>query len=350
MSPAHHAAPPSSSSSSAESSRSPSARRSRSKASCHAWRSRACRAAAMGSSRVRWVTEGWYDELPALGGALLPLDGRRVRPQPFQAVVFAVLVLEHVGHEVDEVEEDPPALPPPLASDRAKALGLHRPLDLLGHGADLAIAGPRGDHEVVRDDDQFADVEDEHVPALLGGGCPCRGDRCPTGLRHRPPAKSRPTTTITSASWGWAPSRTCPVPSSLRAARAEGTSSSLVAVILVTWTSKRFAFVDCIRRKPCGIRILATSSPIPGSPTPFNTTRRTSSPPRGTNRSATRRRTPSSSGRRRPDPRSTTGRESRSAGSGLDAASTGRSGSGHASTVPGRAGTAPRRPASTYCH
>src|SRR5919106_1335894 len=157
--PAHQAALEKSSRSSGSSDPPVSASEKWSKASCQACRSSASRAAATESSTVLVVTGEWY-RLAARSHALLPADRGGIGPQALQGVVPALLVQEHVGHEVDEVQEHPSALALSLPPDRLHPPVPDRSLDLLGDGSDLPVAGTRGDDEVVGDHDEVPDVED----------------------------------------------------------------------------------------------------------------------------------------------------------------------------------------------
>jgi hypothetical protein len=103
-------------------------------------------------------------------------DHRGVPPQPLQVVVGPLLLEEHVHDEVDEVEQDPARLVLPLAAQRAGPLLTAGALDLLGDGADLAVAVAGADDEVVGDDERLGDVEDEDVAGLLRGCRRCGGE------------------------------------------------------------------------------------------------------------------------------------------------------------------------------
>src|SRR5687768_8741346 len=80
---------------------------------------------------------------PALSGGALrcvlgPVDARGVAPQSLEVVVLALLVGEHVHHDVDVVQEDPAPLGLALAADRLAAELAKRLLDLLDDRSDLA--------------------------------------------------------------------------------------------------------------------------------------------------------------------------------------------------------------------
>src|SRR5581483_2251939 len=102
------------------------------------------------------------------GALLLPFDSGSVAPQTLEVVVLALLLREHVDHDVHVVEEDPLCLGLALAPE-----GLHPGLpegllDLLDDRLDLPVARARCDHEEVRDHDQVVDVQDHDVGRLLG--------------------------------------------------------------------------------------------------------------------------------------------------------------------------------------
>src|SRR5512132_2035030 len=103
------------------------------------------------------------------GVRFFPLHSRGIAPQALEVVVLALLLTEDVDDDVHVVEEHP--LPPvlALASDGLDAQTFANTLlDLLDQRADLAVAGTRGDHEVIGDHDQLADVQDHDVARLLG--------------------------------------------------------------------------------------------------------------------------------------------------------------------------------------
>src|SRR5438105_12639878 len=94
--------------------------------------------------------------LLALRGAgyrrLLPMPARSVGPEPFEVVVAAHLIEEHVDDEVPVVEQDPLGVGAPLGAQRGGPSGrLDLGLDLLSDGEHLAPVGPTGDDEGVGD-------------------------------------------------------------------------------------------------------------------------------------------------------------------------------------------------------
>src|SRR6266496_805607 len=114
----------------------------------------------------------------------IPLHDRGVPPQVLEAVVLALLVMEHVDDEVDEVQQYPTACLVALRSNRSDPLALQLAGDLVGDGVDLAVGTARGDHEVVGDRDELADVEDDDSSALLRGGGPGGQSREVASVRH----------------------------------------------------------------------------------------------------------------------------------------------------------------------
>src|SRR5918994_6384248 len=140
--------------------------------------------------------------------------------------------------DIDVVEEPPARVALALAARRADVELLpERALDLLDDRLDLA-AGRRGaDHEVVRDDDQPAHVQDDDVLSLLrrggagggGGRVAARRDRpaSPLLVPARHPVKSSPTMIVMSpipdGTWD---TRTRPTPSASRIRRASATAPS----------------------------------------------------------------------------------------------------------------------------
>src|SRR5919198_2324528 len=78
-------------------------------------------------------------------------DHGGVPPEPLQVVVVALLLQEHVDHEVHEVEEDPARLPLAFAPQRPGALGAAGAFDLLDDGADLAGVSRPAKDEIVGD-------------------------------------------------------------------------------------------------------------------------------------------------------------------------------------------------------
>src|SRR6266496_2711662 len=66
-------------------------------------------------------------------------DHWSVTPEPLEVVVLALLLMEDVHHDVDEVQQDPVRLALALAAQRPGALLTTGALDLLGDRANLAI-------------------------------------------------------------------------------------------------------------------------------------------------------------------------------------------------------------------
>src|SRR6266498_4027142 len=93
-----------------------------------------------------------------------------VAPEPLEVVVLALLLVEDVHHDVDEVQQDPVGLALALAPQGSRAIRAAGALDLLGDRANLAIIGAGADDEVVADDQRLGDVQDDHVTSLLVSG------------------------------------------------------------------------------------------------------------------------------------------------------------------------------------
>src|ERR671914_2304124 len=120
-------------------------------------------------------------ERPSLTGRrdrvrLFPVEPWSVAPQPLEVVEGALLRPEDVHDHVDVVEEPPARVTLAFAPRRADIeLLLQGALDLIDHRLDLAGGSGGADHEVVRDHDQLADVQDDDVLGLLrrggSGGC-----------------------------------------------------------------------------------------------------------------------------------------------------------------------------------
>src|SRR6266516_8138663 len=66
---------------------------------------------------------------------------RGVAPEALEVVVLALLLVEDVHDDVDEVQQDPVGLALALSPQRSRALHAAGALDLLVDGADLAIVG-----------------------------------------------------------------------------------------------------------------------------------------------------------------------------------------------------------------
>src|SRR5918994_1868435 len=221
---------------------------------------------------------------------LFPVDPWGVAPQSLEVVVVALRGTEDVDDHVDVVGEPPSGVPLALASSRTHAqLLLQGPLDLLDHTLDLPARGRGADHEVIRDHDQPAHVEDHDVLGLLrGGGSGGDGGRVaarrdlpasPLLVRIRHSVKSSPTMIVMSPiPDGTRETPTRPTPSARRIRSASGTAAAPFATTFVRSYPNGSAFCETTTRKPSGSSIAATSSPRPGAPTPFSTITGTGSP------------------------------------------------------------------------
>ena len=169
-------------------------------------------------------------EWPSLTGRgnrvrLFPVHARGIAPEPFEIVEGSLLGAEHVDHDVDVVEEPPAGvtltLPPRgrTSSCSFRARSTSSTTDLTwrrGSGS--------ADHEVVRDHDQRAHVEDDDVLGLLRRGCSGGGGgrfaarrdppAAPLLVPARHPVKSSPTMIVMSPiPDGTCETRTRPTPS-----------------------------------------------------------------------------------------------------------------------------------------
>ena len=122
--------------------------------------------------------ELWALGCPSLPGGcgvlLLPLEPRRVTPQPLQVVVGALFLAEHMDDDVDVIQEPPASLVLALATDRLLPQRTDRVARSLRSRSSAGGSRRRADHEVVGDHDELVDVQDGDV-----GGPACR----------RPPAR-----------------------------------------------------------------------------------------------------------------------------------------------------------------
>src|SRR5687768_7325417 len=176
---------------------------------------------------------------------LFPLQPRCVAPEALEVVESSLLGSEDVHHDVDVVEEPPAGVTLALTSGRADVELLpERALDLLDHGLDLPGGRRRADHEVVRDHDQLAHVQDDDVLSLLrrggagggGGRVAARRDlpASPFLVPARHPVKSSPTMIVMSPSPdGTWDTPTRPTPRARRILRASASASSLFAMMRV---------------------------------------------------------------------------------------------------------------------
>src|SRR5215211_2250518 len=175
---------------------------------------------------------------------LLPVQSRRVAPQPFEVVVLALGGTEDVDDDVDVIEEPPARVTLALPARRPDLELLPQdPLDLLDDRTDLAARGRGADHEVVRDHDQLAHVENDDVVGLLrsggsggsGGRVPARRDLTASpSVRVRHPVKSSPTMIVMSPiPDGTRETPTRPTPNAVRIRSASASAPPPFATTLV---------------------------------------------------------------------------------------------------------------------
>ena len=98
------------------------------------------------------------------------LGARSVAPEPLEVVEVAGLPVEDVHDHIAVVEEYPLAVVLAFAPQDAPIRpGLQLHLDLFDQGLDMPVRRTGGDDEDIRDDDEFGNVEEEDVFALLVG-------------------------------------------------------------------------------------------------------------------------------------------------------------------------------------
>src|SRR5699024_10593749 len=104
------------------------------------------------------------------------LDDGAVLPEPLERVVDAVLGVLDVRDDLTEVEEDPPGLGAPFATDELRAGLVHGLLDRVADRGDLALVARGRDEEDVGEHELLRDVEGDDLLGLAVGGCACGDD------------------------------------------------------------------------------------------------------------------------------------------------------------------------------
>src|SRR5690349_7035584 len=115
----------------------------------------------------------WTRMSAAVCGGVGELEGhdRAVLPEALEAVVDALLLVEHVHDQVAEVEKDPAGLCTTLATDSLVPRLDETILDLVGDRGDVALAVPGDEQEDVDERQGLRDVQrDEVLTALRHGG------------------------------------------------------------------------------------------------------------------------------------------------------------------------------------
>src|SRR5918995_165748 len=224
---------------------------------------------------------------------LFPVDPWGVAPQSLEVVVVALRGTEDVDDHVDVVEEPPSGVPLALASSRTHAqLLLQGPLDLLDHTLDLPARGRGADHEVIRDHDQPAHVEDHEVLGLLrGGGSGGDGGRVaarrdlpasPLLVRIRHSVKSSPTMIVMSPiPDGTRETPTRPTPSARRIRSASATAAAPFSTIFGTGSPQPNTRATSRSRSGCsGTSTLPATETVgkSESPAPAESSRTRSTP------------------------------------------------------------------------
>ena len=93
-----------------------------------------------------------------------------------QPIVGTSLIIEHVNHDIAEVQQDPAAF---LIAFPAKTLipvlALHHAVNFVADGMQLTPAGARHEHEVIKHACKFAQVKNDNVPSAAKFGGAGRG-------------------------------------------------------------------------------------------------------------------------------------------------------------------------------
>jgi hypothetical protein len=96
------------------------------------------------------------------------VDDWCIRPQSFELVVVARLLIKHVNDHVAVVQQDPSRVVAPLAPERlAVHFRLQLPLDIVGEGSHVAVGRARCDDEHVGNDNELGNIEQSDIEALL---------------------------------------------------------------------------------------------------------------------------------------------------------------------------------------
>ena len=99
-----------------------------------------------------------------------------VSPEHLQVVIFAVLFVEYVDYDVDEIDEYPSALFVAGLAESLKAgfFGVHA--DFVYHGPPLPVARAGGDYEVVCRRAQAPQIHNRYIAAVSLNRDLCRGN------------------------------------------------------------------------------------------------------------------------------------------------------------------------------
>ncbi len=99
-----------------------------------------------------------------------------VSPEDFEIVIFAVLFVEDVDYDVDEIHEYPSALLVAGLAESVEAgfFGVHA--DFVYHRPPLPVARTGGDYEVVRRRAQAPQIQNRHIGAVSLNRDLCRGN------------------------------------------------------------------------------------------------------------------------------------------------------------------------------
>src|SRR5262245_14434538 len=95
------------------------------------------------------------------------LDPRRVTPEGFELVEAAVFGVEEVNDHIDVVDDDPRRAVEARRRERSLASLSAELLDMVRYGLHLPIRGARADDEKVAHRRDAAQVEHDHVLALV---------------------------------------------------------------------------------------------------------------------------------------------------------------------------------------
>jgi hypothetical protein len=106
-----------------------------------------------------------------LPGGKFDRDDRAVLPQALEAVVDALLFVEHVHDEVTEVDQDPPALSTPLTPQGLVSRFDQLVFDLAGYCDDVALRATGDQKEDVGKRQRIRHVEGDKIfPRFRVGG------------------------------------------------------------------------------------------------------------------------------------------------------------------------------------
>jgi hypothetical protein len=98
------------------------------------------------------------------------INRRAVLPQPLQGVQLALLLMLHVHHDVDVVEQHPAVLSFSLATCTMGLVLVHGFVDSIYDRRDLTLVGRRDDNEDIGNGKMLRDIEGNDIEALLAKG------------------------------------------------------------------------------------------------------------------------------------------------------------------------------------